>query len=245
MSSPRVFWAFTVLVIPMVVPPVAPAQKSTGAATSDTGKSEGRSRPRETHAVPARAPKRTRSRAQDTPTERTATNDWNPSYIEGKKRFIDGRYKEALVALELNVAECAKVDLEAMRQTNSYFDHIVNSVTDPAQDPRVFLRSSNLQWVGAVLAAQGEYAQAEKRFTEMTKYAEECFPGRLSTFAGCGHQGLAFLLAVRGRYDLAADGYRLALQHIEGNQAQVGLPPTSCVTMILAAQANVELGAGD
>ena len=78
----------------------------------------------------------------------------------------------------------------------------------------------------------------------MDNYAEKCFPGRLSTFKGCSCQGLAFLLAVRGQYKQAAERYRLALSHIEGNQAQIGLPPASCVATVLVALADVELAAG-
>ena len=91
------------------------------------------------------------------------------------------------------------------------------------------------------LAAQGRIDQAESRFTEMENYAAQCFPGRYNTFEGCACQGLAFLLAARGQYDEAADRYRLALTHIDENQAQIGLPPAPCVAMILVALADVEL----
>ena len=51
-------------------------------------------------------------------------------------------------------------------------------------------------------------------------------------------------MAARGRYASAADRYRLALAQIEGNQAQIGLPPAPCVAMILVALADVELARG-
>ena len=131
-----------------------------------------------------------------------------------------------------------------MRSKNGYFDHLWNNIPGMGQKPHEFLRASNLQWVGATLAAQGHYDSAQTRFSEMASYAELCFPGKLSTFEGCACQGLAFLLAARGDYDQAAERYRLALAHIEGNYAQIGLPPAPCVAMILIALADVELARG-
>jgi tetratricopeptide (TPR) repeat protein len=172
------------------------------------------------------------------------TNEWNPNFLRGKKHFIDGLYGEALGDFEQNVKDCDRVDFEAMRRQNGYFEHIWKSIPGMGQNPHEFVRVSNLQWVGAALAAQGRYDEAETRYAEMRNYAEKCFPGRLSTFAGCSCQGLAFLLAARGRYDEASERYRVALAHIEENQSQFGLPPAPCVSMILAALADVEISRG-
>ena len=164
--------------------------------------------------------------------------------MKGKAYFLEGHYNRALTELRLNVADCDQIDFEAMRRDNGYFDHIWNNIPGMGQSPHEFIRSSNLQWVGATLAALGNYDSAETQFSEMAHYAEQCFPGRLSTFQGCACQGLAFLLAARGRYTQAAERYRLALAHIEGNESQVGLPPPPCVAMILLALADVELARG-
>ncbi len=173
-----------------------------------------------------------------------AANDWNPHYLQGKAYFVQGNYDDALTELEQNVAECDGIDFESMSRQNAYFDHISNSIPRMGQNPHEFIRASNLQWVAAVMAAQGRYDPAETRFFEMANYGEKCWPGRLSTYEGCACQGLAFLLAARGRYAQAADRYRFALAQIEGNEVQIGLPPAPCVAMILVALADVELARG-
>ncbi len=173
-----------------------------------------------------------------------SANDWNPSYFRGKEHFIEGRYDEALIELNQNVADCRDIDFDAKKRQNSYFAHVWTSTTQMGQSPHDFIRASNLQWVGAALAAQGRYDQAETRFAEMENYAAHCFPGRYNTFEGCSCQGLAFLLAARGHYDESVDRYRLALKHIEENQSQIGLPPPPCVAMILVGLADVELARG-
>ena len=207
--------------------------------SADLGPSDSSTRKRAE--LPAKkTPRRTRSRSTQRP-EIASPNDWNPSYFRGKEYFIAGHYDEAFTELVQNVAECRDIDFDARKSQNSYFDHVWTSITQMGQSPHDFIRASNLQWVGAALAAQGRIDQAESRFTEMENYAAQCFPGRYNTFEGCACQGLAFLLAARGQYDEAADRYRLALTHIDENQAQIGLPPAPCVAMILVALADVEL----
>lgn len=244
MASPRFFWTVTVAVIPLVSAPAALAQTSGGMRPSELGRN-GPPAGHVTEPAPTKPSRRGRSRT-DQPHEDPppATNDWNPHYLKGKAHFIEGHYAEALTELEQNVADCDQIDFESMRRQNGYFDHIWNNVSSMGLRPHDFIRASNLQWVAATLAAQGHYESAEARFGEMATYAEKCFPGRYSTFKGCACQGLAFLLAARGRYNQAAERYRLALAHIEGNEAQIGLPPAPCVAMILVALADVELARG-
>ena len=244
MGHRRSFWAVTAAVLPLLAPPSAQAQSSTGTRTSDLGRN-GEPSTKVVDPAPRKSPRRGRSRTVRTQDEsRPAANDWNPHYLKGKAYFVAGRYDEALTELEQNVADCDLIDFESMRRENGYFDHISNSIPGMGLSPHEFIRSSNLQWVGAVLAAQGHYDPAETRFSEMANYAERIWSGRLSTFEGCAFQGLAFLLAARGRYVSAADRYRLALSQIEGNEAQIGLPPAPCVAMILVALADVELARG-
>jgi tetratricopeptide (TPR) repeat protein len=241
MANPRFYCSLVVAVIPICVPLSVRAQSPNGTPSSD---SERRGPGSGAVVEPGlrKMPKRGRSGIQLP--EGWATNDWNPTYLKGKEYFIDGRYGDALIELEHNVKDCERIDFDVMRRQNAYFEHICKCIPGMGQSPHEFIRASNLQWVGAALAALGSYDEAEARFTEMGNYAEKCFPGRLSTFAGCAAQGLAFLLAARGRYDEASERYRLALTHIEDNQSQVGLPPAPCVSMILAALADVELSRG-
>jgi tetratricopeptide (TPR) repeat protein len=245
MGSPRFLWAVTAAVVPLVAAPAGLAQsRSTGTGPSDLD----RNSPPSSNVIdsaPQKPPRRGRSRTAQTQRESPpAANDWNPHYQKGKAQFIQGQYDEALTELEQNLADCDGIDFESMRRDNEYFDHISNSIPRMGQSPHEFIRASNLQWVGAVLAAQGRFDPAEMRFSQMANYAEQCWPGRLSTFEGCACQGLAFLLAARGRYAAAAERYRLALAQIEGNQVQIGLPPAPCVAMILVALADVELARG-
>jgi tetratricopeptide (TPR) repeat protein len=243
MGSPRLFWAVSMTIIPMVAPLAVVAQSAGGMRSSELGRSE---KLTTTPGKPAlrRPPRRGRSRSGPSRENRSATNDWNPHYLEGKDEFVHGHYDKALTELMRNVADCDAIDFDAMSRENGYFEHIQQSVPGMGQSAHAFIRASNLQWVGAALAAQGRYDLAEARFTEMEAYAQQCFPERLSTFEGCSCQGLAFLLAAQGRYNSAADRYRLALAHIEGNVAQIGLPPAPCVAMILTALASVELARG-
>jgi tetratricopeptide (TPR) repeat protein len=245
MAGTRFFWTLTATVIPMVmpVPLLAQAQGVAGQLGTESGKSNQTSKTGK-EAAPQKPARRGRARTGARRDTRFATNDWNPHYVAGKAHFIAGHYDKALVELTQNVADCDRIDLDAMRRENDYFEHIWNSVPSAGQNPHAFLRASNLQWVGATLAAQGEYDLAEARFAEMEDYAGRCFPGQLSTFAGCACQGLAFLLATRGNYSEAATRYERALANIEGNQAQYGIPPAPCVAMILIALADVELARG-
>ena len=244
MGSPRFLWAVTAAVLPIVAAPAALAQSSTGTRSTDIGP-DGRPSTSVVHPTPRKSPRRSRARTVKGPEEAPRpANDWNPHYLQGKAYFVQGHYDQALIELEQNVADCDRIDFESMRRENGYFDHISNSIPGIGQSPHEFIRSSNLQWVGAVLAAQGHYDPAETRFSEMANYAEQCWPGRFSTFEGCACQGLAFLMAARGRYALAAERYRIALAQIERNDAQIGLPPAPCVAMILVALADVELARG-
>jgi tetratricopeptide (TPR) repeat protein len=243
MGTQRFLWAVTAAVVPMVAAPAAPAQSSTGTRSSDLDRN-GRSSTQTIEPAPRKSPKRGRSQTAPSHAEAPAANDWNPHYLSGKAFFIQGHYDEALTELEQNLADCDRIDFESMRRDNTYFEHISNSIPGMGQSPHEFIRASNLQWLGAVLAAQGRYDPAETRFGEMANYAEQCWPGRLSTFEGCACQGLAFLMAARGRYAQAAERYRLALAQIERNEAQIGLPPAPCVAMILVALADVELARG-
>jgi tetratricopeptide (TPR) repeat protein len=243
MGRRRSSWAVTTALLPMVAPLAALAQTSNGMRSSDLG----RNGPPSTKISEPAAGKPSRvgrSRTGQKQAEAPPPNDWNPHYLRGKTYFVEGHYGEALTELEQNVADCDRIDFETERRQNGYFEHITNSIPAMGQIPHEFIRSSNLQWVGAALAAQGHYDPAESRFSEMANYAEQCFSGRLSTFEGCACQGLAFLLAARGRYNQAADRYRLALAHIERNESQIGLPPAPCVAMILIALADVELARG-
>ena len=70
------------------------------------------------------------------------------------------------------------------------------------------------------------------------------WPGRLSTFEGCACQGLAFLLAARGRYARRPTDTGWPWLRSRGIEAQIGLPPAPCVAMILVALADVELARG-
>ncbi len=244
MGSPRFLWAVTAAVLPVVAAPTALAQPSTGTGSSDVAQN-GPSSSKVIDPTPRKSPRRGRARTAPSQAEAPpAANDWNPHYLKGKAYFLKGHYDEALTELEQNVEDCDRIDFDSMRRANGYFDHISNSIPGMGQSPHEFIRASNLQWIAAVLAAQGRYDPAETRFIEMANYAEQCWPGRLSTFEGCACQGLAFLLAARGRYAAAADRYRLALAQIEGNEAQIGLPPAPCVAMILVALADVELARG-
>jgi tetratricopeptide (TPR) repeat protein len=239
MGSSRYCWALAATVLPMLAPMPVLGQMAGRNTSADLGRSDS-STDKRTELPAKKTPRRTRSRTTQRP-EVASPNDWNPSYFRGKQYFIAGRYDEALTELFQNVAECRDIDFDASKRQNSYFDHVWTSITQMGQSPHDFIRASNLQWVGAALAAQGRIDQAESRFTEMENYAAQCFPGRYNTFEGCACQGLAFLLAARGQYDEAADRYRLALTHIDENQAQIGLPPAPCVAMILVASADVEL----
>jgi tetratricopeptide (TPR) repeat protein len=239
MGSSRYCWALAVTVLPMLAPMPVSGQLTGDNPPADLGRNQSSTGKRAVVPV-KKTPKRTRSRTTQQK-EVASANDWNPSYFRGKEQFVDGRYDEALTELVQNVAECREIDFDARKRQNSYFDHVWTSITQMGQSPHDFIRASNLQWVGAALAAQGQIDQAETRFIEMENYAAQCFPGRYNTFEGCSCQGLAFLQAVRGRYDEAADRYRLALAHIEENQSQIGLPPAPCVAMILVALADVEL----
>jgi tetratricopeptide (TPR) repeat protein len=243
MGRRQLSWAVTTALLPMVAPLAALAQTSNGMRSSDLGRN---GPPSTKISEPARQKlsRAGRSRTSQKQEDAIPANDWNPHYLQGKAYFIQGHYGEALTELEQNVADCDRIDFESMRRQNGYFEHITNSIPGLGQIPHEFIRASNLQWVGAVLAAQGHYDPAETRFSEMANYAEQCFSGRRSTFEGCACQGLAFLLAARGRYNQAADRYRLALAHIEGNESQIGLPPAPCVAMILIALADVELARG-
>ena len=244
MGSPRFFWAVTVAVLPLVTPPAVLAQTSSGPRSSDADRN-GSNAANQIDAAPRKPPRRGRSRAGQTREEPPhAINDWNPHYLKGKAYFIEGHYDLALTELQLNVADCDQIDFESMKRQNSYFEHIWNNIPNMGQSPHDFIRSSNLQWVGATLAAQGHYDSAEMHFSEMANYAEQCFRGRMSTFQGCACQGLAFVWAARGRYAQAAERYRLALAHIEANESQIGLPPAPCVAMILVGLAEVELSRG-
>jgi tetratricopeptide (TPR) repeat protein len=239
MAGSRYCWALAATVLPMLAPMPVVGQLAGESAPADLGR-----KPSSTTnglELPAKkTPRRARSRTAE-PKEVASANDWNPSYFRGKEHFIEGRYDEALTELIQNVADCRDIDFDARKRQNSYFDHVWTSITQMGQSPHEFVRASNLQWVGAALAAQGQIEQAETRFAEMEDYAAQCFPGRYNTFEGCSCQGLAFLLAARGHYDEAADRYRFALAHIEHNQSQIGLPPPPCVAMILVALADVEL----
>jgi tetratricopeptide (TPR) repeat protein len=242
MDGSRYCWALAATVLPMLAPMPVLGQLAGDNPPSDLGRNHSPTRKRLD--LPAKKmTRRTRSRTAEQK-EVTAANDWNPSYFRGRDHFIEGRYDEALTELVQNVAECREIDFDVKKSQNSYFDHVWTSITQMGQSPHDFIRASNLQWVAAALAAQGRYDQAETRFTEMENYAAQCFPGRYNTFEGCSCQGQAFLLAARGQYDEAAERYRLALAHIEGNQAQMGLPPAPCVAMILVALADVELARG-
>jgi tetratricopeptide (TPR) repeat protein len=243
MGGPRFFWAVAVAVIPMAVPAAVMAQASPGMRSADLGRTESKTG-HVFESAPKKPSRRGRNRSSPAQDDRSATNDWNPHYLKGREYFVQGQYESALTELKVNVADCDHIDFEAMRRQNGYFEHIWNSIPSTAQDPHAFIRASNLQWVGATLAAQGRYDLAETSFIEMENYAQKCFPGKMSTFEGCSCQGLAFLLAARGQYDQAANRYRLALSHIEGNQSQIGLPPAPCVAMILTALADVELACG-
>jgi tetratricopeptide (TPR) repeat protein len=239
MGSSRYCWALAATVLPMLAPMPALGQTAGGNASADLGRTDSSTGKRAE--LPAKkTPRRTRSRTNQSP-DVASPNDWNPSYFRGKEQFIAGRYDEALTELAQNVAECSDIDFDARKRQNIYFDHVWTSITQMGQSPHDFIRASNLQWVGAALAAQGRIDQAETRFTEMENYAAQCFPGRYNTFEGCSCQGQAYLLAARGQYDEAADRYLLALTHIEENKAQIGLPPAPCVAMILVALADVEL----
>jgi tetratricopeptide (TPR) repeat protein len=228
-------------VIPIFVPFTVRAQSKTGRESSDPARKDG---PSGEFVEPPLRKMASPSRSGSHLPPGWTTNEWNPHFLKGKQYFVDGRYGDALTELEQNVKDCERIDFDAMRRQNGYFEHIWKSIPGMRQSPHEFIRTSNLQWVGAALAAQGRYDEAETRFTEMRNYAEKCFPGRLSTYAGCAAQGLAFLLAARGRYDEASERYRVALAHIEDNQSQFGLPPAPCVSMILAAWAGVELSCG-
>jgi tetratricopeptide (TPR) repeat protein len=244
MPTRRLLWAVSAAVIPLVAAPAALAQHSTGTGRVDLDRN-GSPSSKAIDSSPRKSPRRGRARTVKNQEEAPpAANDWNPHYLKGKAYFVEGHYDDALTELEQNVEDCDLIDFDSMRRENGYFDHISNSIPGMGQSPHEFIRASNLQWVGAVLAAQGHYDPAETRFSEMAKYAEQCWPGRLSTFEGCACQGLAFLMAARGRYTTAADRYRLALAQIEGNDAQIGLPPAPCVAMILVALADVELARG-
>jgi tetratricopeptide (TPR) repeat protein len=236
-------WTVTAAAIPMVVPSAVIAQTSAGMSSSDVVRNDPVSG-KIIEPGPKKPPRRSRARTSPKKNDRMATNDWNPHYLAGKEYFVEGHYDKALTELTQNVADCDEIDFDTLRRQNGYFEHIWNTIPGMGQSPHAFIRASNLQWVAAALAALGQYDLAESRFTEMDNYAERCFPGRLSTFQGCSCQGLAFLLAARGRYQQAAERYRLALTHIEGNQAQIGLPPAPCVAMILVALADVELACG-
>jgi tetratricopeptide (TPR) repeat protein len=242
MDGSRYCWALAATVLPMLAPMPVLGQLADDNPPSDLGRNHSSTSKR--LGLPAKKmTRRTRSRTAEQK-EVAAANDWNPSYCRGRHHFIEGRYDEALTDLDQNVAECREIDFDVKKSQNSYFDHVWTSMTQMGQSPHDFIRASNLQWVAAALAAQGRYDQAETRFTEMENYAAQCFPGRYNTFEGCSCQGLAFLLAARGQYDEGAERYRLALAHIEGNQAQMGLPPAPCVAMILVALADVELARG-
>jgi tetratricopeptide (TPR) repeat protein len=244
MGSPRYFWAVTVVVLPLVSPPAILAQTSSGRRSSDAGQN-GSKPANQVDAAHRKPPKRGRSRTSPTREEPPqATNDWNPHYLKGKAQFIEGHYDLALTELQLNVAECDQIDFELMKRQNGYFEHIWNNIPNLGQSPHDFIRSSNLQWVGAALAAKGQYDSAESHFGEMANYAEQCFRGRMNTFQGCACQGLAFVWAARGRYAQAAERYRLALAHVEANESQIGLPPAPCVALILVGLADVELARG-
>jgi tetratricopeptide (TPR) repeat protein len=245
MGSPRFLWAVTAAVVPLVAAPAGLAQsRSNGSGPSNLDRN-GPPSSNVIDSAPQKPSRRGRSRTAQTQRDSPqAANDWNPHYLKGKAQFIQGQYDEALTELEQNLADCDRIDFESMRRDNEYFDHISTSIPGMGQSPHEFIRASNLQWVGAVLAAQGRYDPAEMRYGQMANYAEQCWPGRLSTFEGCACQGLAFLLAARGRYAAAAERYRLALAQIEGNQVQIGLPPAPCVAMILVALADVELARG-
>jgi tetratricopeptide (TPR) repeat protein len=238
MGSPSFFWMVTAAFIP-VVAPIALRAQTAGSNANVPG------RPGNVvELVPKKLPKRGRSRSVETQEDHWATNDWNSHYLTGKEYYLQGKYDKALAELTQNLADCDRIDFESLRKQNGYFEHILNSIPSLGQDPRAFIRSSNQQWVGAVLSVQGQYDQAATRFTEMEIYAQKCFPGRMSTFEGCSSQAMAFVLAARGQYDEAALRYRAALAHIEGNQAQIGLPPAPCVVMILTGLADVELARG-
>jgi tetratricopeptide (TPR) repeat protein len=241
MANPRFYGSLVVAVIPMLAPLCVRAQSPDSTRSSDLG---GKGSSSESVVEPGLRKMPKRGRSGSPLPDGWVTNDWNPHYLKGKEYFIDGRYGDAFTELVQNVQDCEHVDFDSMRRRNGYFEHIWKCIPDLGQNPHEFIRASNLQWVGAALAAQGRYDDAEARFAEMGNFAEKCFPGRSSTYAGCACQGLAFLLAARGQYNLAADRYRLALAHIEGNQSQVGLPPAPCVSMILAALADVELARG-
>ena len=242
MGGSRYCWALAATVLPMLAPMSVLGQLAGDNPPSDPGRDHSSTSKRLDLPV-KKTPRRTRSRTTQ-PQAVASANDWNPSYFRGKDYFIEGRYDEALTDLDQNVAECREIDFDVKKSQNSYFDHVWTSMTQMGQSPHDFIRASNLQWVGAALAAQGRYEQAETRFAEMENYAAQCFPGRYNTFAGCSCQGLAFLLAARGRFDEAVDQYRVALEHIEGNQSQIGLPPAPCVAMIIVALADVELVRG-
>ena len=238
----RYCWALAATLLPMLTPMPVLGQLVGEGASADLGRKPSSTTKR--LELPAKkTPRRTRSRTAQFKTVASA-NDWNPSYFRGKEHFIEGRYDEALIELNQNVADCRDIDFDAKKRQNSYFAHVWTSTTQMGQSPHDFIRASNLQWVGAALAAQGRYDQAETRFAEMENYAAHCFPGRYNTFEGCSCQGLAFLLAARGHYDESVDRYRLALKHIEENQSQIGLPPPPCVAMILVGLADVELARG-
>ncbi len=246
MGSPRFLWAVTVAVIPLVAPPAALAQSSSGTRSTELGR-DGPPSSNINEPAPRKAPRRGRSRTVQQTHEDAlpATNDWNPHYLKGKAYFIEGHYDEALTELEQNVADCDRIDFEAMRRQNGYFDHIWNSIpwygskAARVHPGRATCNGWEPPWPRRDITSRRRRGSARWRVTP-----QQCFPGRLSTFEGCACQGLAFLLAARGRYNQAADRYRLALAHIEGNEAQIGLPPAPCVAMILVALADVELARG-
>lgn len=222
MAIPRSRWALVIGLGSMMTPAAAPAQTSA-----------------KKH--PDAAIERTPARGQPHPFREAS---WNPPFARGERLFDEGHYAEAQPEFEKAVRFCEGLDCEVESLKTPYIRDLLTYSFVRYHNINLFLSNGFKLYDGAALAVLGRYDEAGRRFAEMATYAERVYPNTYSTFAGNAYQGLAFVSAARGRYDEAADAYRLALAHVEKNEPQVGHPPPTSVALILAALADVEVARG-
>ena len=154
MGSSRYCWALAATVLPMLAPMPVLGQLAGDNAPADLGRKPSSTSKRLELPV-KKTPRRTRSRTAQPQRSRVGER-LESQLLPGQGAF---HRRAAMTRPSPSSTKtwrsAARLTSTSKKRQNSYFDHVWTSITQMGQSPHDFIRASNLQWVGAALAAQG------------------------------------------------------------------------------------------